>query len=104
MAVVSMLEIAAVVSAEVLPRICILSASGWSTTMALLTVYWHEQRLLALLTASGAGLVVVLAFVRFSAPDLALTQLTVEVVTTVLLLLALRFLPLEMRRNTLGRP
>ena len=72
--------------------------------MALLTVRWHERRLLALLAAGGAGLVVVLAFVRFSAPDLALTQLTVEVVTTVLLLLALRFLPLEMRQNALHRP
>ena len=34
-----------------------------------------------------------LAFVKFSAPDLALTQLAVEVVTIVLLLLALYFLP-----------
>jgi multicomponent K+:H+ antiporter subunit A len=33
------------------------------------------------------------AFTRFSAPDLALTQLTVEVVTIVLLMLALFFLP-----------
>ncbi|MCV6492521.1 monovalent cation/H+ antiporter subunit A [Pseudomonas aeruginosa] len=34
-----------------------------------------------------------LAFARFSAPDLALTQLSVEVVTMVLLMLALYFLP-----------
>ncbi len=34
-----------------------------------------------------------LAFVRFSAPDLALTQLAIEVVTIILLLLALFFLP-----------
>jgi multicomponent K+:H+ antiporter subunit A len=34
-----------------------------------------------------------LVFVKFSAPDLALTQISVEVVTTVLLLLALYFLP-----------
>ncbi|MEW6253927.1 MAG: hydrogen gas-evolving membrane-bound hydrogenase subunit E, partial [Planctomycetota bacterium] len=39
------------------------------------------------------GLVVSLAFVKFSAPDLALTQLSVEIVTIVLLLLALYFLP-----------
>ncbi|HRD48675.1 MAG: monovalent cation/H+ antiporter subunit A [Candidatus Competibacter sp.] len=62
---------------------------------ALLTVFWQRQRLTALIMLGVAGLVVVLAFVRFSAPDLALTQLTVEVVTTVLLLLALRFLPPE---------
>jgi multicomponent K+:H+ antiporter subunit A len=40
-------------------------------------------------------LVVSLIFVKFSAPDLALTQLSVEVVTVVLLLLALYFLPQE---------
>ena len=62
---------------------------------ALLTVFWQRQRLTALIVLGVVGLVVVLAFVRFSAPDLALTQLTVEVVTTILLLLALRFLPAE---------
>ncbi|MNF66430.1 Na(+)/H(+) antiporter subunit A [compost metagenome] len=40
-----------------------------------------------------AGLLVALAFARFSAPDLALTQLVVEVVTLVLLILALYYLP-----------
>lgn len=39
------------------------------------------------------GLVVCVTFVWFSAPDLALTQLLVEIVTTVLLLLGLRWLP-----------
>ncbi len=60
---------------------------------ALLLVFWHYQRLTALLVLGVIGLVVALVFVRFSAPDLALTQLVVEVVTTLLLLLALRFLP-----------
>ena len=41
----------------------------------------------------GAGLVSCITFVWLSAPDLALTQLLVEVVTTVLLLLGLRWLP-----------
>jgi multicomponent K+:H+ antiporter subunit A len=53
----------------------------------------HRQRLLALIYVGVVGLIVSLIFVRFSAPDLALTQLSVEVVTIVLLLLALRFLP-----------
>lgn len=53
----------------------------------------HRQRLLAVVFLSVVGLVVSLTFVRFSAPDLALTQLTVEVVTIVLLLLALYYLP-----------
>ena len=49
---------------------------------------------LAALTLSGvAGLVTCMTFVWFSAPDLALTQLIVEVVTLVLLLLGLRWLP-----------
>ena len=50
------------------------------------------MRLVALLILSVAGLLVALAFAR-SAPDLALTQLSVEVVTMVLLMLALYFLP-----------
>lgn len=56
---------------------------------------WQAKfhRLAALILLGGAGLAVVVTFVWFSAPDLALTQLTVEVVTTVLLLLGLRWLP-----------
>ena len=60
---------------------------------ALGTVALHRQRLLALVPLSVVGLMVSLAFVRFSAPDLALTQLSVEVVTIVLILLILYFLP-----------
>ena len=51
------------------------------------------HRLAALAMLGGAGLVTCLTFVWFSAPDLALTQLAVEVVTTVLFLLGLRWLP-----------
>src|SRR5581483_4933562 len=51
------------------------------------------HRLAALMLAAGAGLVTCLTFVWFSAPDLALTQLLIEIVTTVLLLLGLRWLP-----------
>ena len=57
------------------------------------TVWWHRQRFIALVTLSVVGLVVALTFIKFSAPDLALTQLSVEIVTIVLLLLALYFLP-----------
>jgi len=59
----------------------------------LATVIWHRRRLLSLLTLSVVGLIVSLAFAKFSAPDLALTQLSVEVVTVILLILALFFLP-----------
>ncbi|MFB8829279.1 monovalent cation/H+ antiporter subunit A [Azotobacter sp. CWF10] len=60
---------------------------------ALLSAVFHRNHLVALMILSGAGLMVALAFARYSAPDLALTQLSVEVVTIILLLLALFFLP-----------
>ncbi len=57
------------------------------------TAVTHRYRLISLLMLSVVGLVVSLTFARFSAPDLALTQLSVEVVTMILLMLALFFLP-----------
>ena len=51
------------------------------------------HRLAALIMVGGAGLVTSLTFAWFSAPDLALTQFAVEIVTTVLLLLGLRWMP-----------
>ncbi|MFM7349584.1 MAG: monovalent cation/H+ antiporter subunit A [Erythrobacter sp.] len=51
------------------------------------------NRFRVLIYVSVIGLVVCLAFVQFSAPDLALTQISVEVVTVLLLLLALNLLP-----------
>ena len=51
------------------------------------------HRLVALILLGGAGLVTCITFVWFSAPDLAVTQLLVEIVTTVLILLGLRWLP-----------
>lgn len=51
------------------------------------------HRLAALILLGGTGLITVATFVWLSAPDLALTQLVVEAVTTVLLLLGLRWLP-----------
>ncbi|XKF16337.1 monovalent cation/H+ antiporter subunit A [Halomonas sp. BLK-85] len=53
----------------------------------------HRWRLVSLLMLSTVGLAVSLTFVRFSAPDLALTQLSVEVASMILLILALFFLP-----------
>lgn len=60
---------------------------------AFATVVWHRKRVVALLMISVVGLMISIAFTRFSAPDLALTQLSVEVVTVILLMLALFFLP-----------
>jgi multicomponent K+:H+ antiporter subunit A len=53
------------------------------------------HRLVAITLMGGAGLVTCLTFMWFSAPDLALTQIIVEVVTTVLFLLGLRWLPMR---------
>ncbi len=60
-----------------------------------LAVAWQAKyhRFAALIFSGGAGLATSLTFVWLSAPDLALTQLAVEVVTTVLILLGLRWLP-----------
>ncbi|HHX90717.1 MAG TPA: DUF4040 domain-containing protein, partial [Paracoccus sp.] len=55
----------------------------------------HRRRFVALIVMAIIGTVLSLGFIYFSAPDLALTQLTVEVVTVVLLLLALNYLPAE---------
>ncbi|WP_164019645.1 monovalent cation/H+ antiporter subunit A [Pyxidicoccus trucidator] len=56
---------------------------------------WQAKfhRLAALMLSGTAGAVSCVTFIWFSAPDLALTQLTVEVVTTLLILLGLRWLP-----------
>jgi len=57
------------------------------------TMIFSHLRLLSLVMISIVGLVVAVAFAYFSAPDLALTQLSVEVATIILFLLALFFLP-----------
>ncbi len=69
--------------------------AGWLMLVAATVglVFLHRNRLLALILMGIAGLVVSVGFVHFSAPDLAMTQFTVEGVTIVLLLLALNFLP-----------
>jgi multicomponent K+:H+ antiporter subunit A len=63
--------------------------------LSALMAAWHAKfhRLLALMLVGTAGAICCVTFIWFSAPDLALTQLTVEVVTTLLILLGLRWLP-----------
>jgi len=60
---------------------------------ALATVGFAGERIVALVAIGSVGLMVSLAFVWFSAPDLALTQLLVEMATVMLMVLALRYLP-----------
>jgi multicomponent K+:H+ antiporter subunit A len=53
----------------------------------------QRQRFVAVILAGGIGLLCSLAFLGLSAPDLALTQLSVDVVSTALLLMGLALLP-----------
>jgi multicomponent K+:H+ antiporter subunit A len=73
------------------PGVALVGLIGIAATIA--TALCHQQRLVALVLMGAVGLVVCLTFVWFSAPDLALTQLLVEVVSVLLLVLALRWLP-----------
>ncbi len=68
---------------------------GWVLLVAAtgVLIYNHRNRFLVLVLMGIVGLVISVGFALFSAPDLALTQLSVEVVTVILLLLALNFLP-----------
>jgi multicomponent K+:H+ antiporter subunit A len=68
--------------------------SGASAIGAAWQAKFH--RLAALVLIGVCGLVTCISFAWLSAPDLALTQLLVEIVTLVLLLLGLRWLPKRM--------
>ena len=69
--------------------------AGWVMLVAAVAglILMHRNRFLSLILIGIVGLMVSIGFVFFSAPDLAMTQFTVEVVTIILLLLALNFLP-----------
>ncbi len=62
---------------------------------------WQAKfhRLAALIMLSVVGLALCITFAWFSAPDLALTQLAVEVVTMVLFLLGLRWMPKRLEQD-----
>ena len=62
---------------------------------AAIAAAWQAKyhRLVAVVLVGVSGLATCISFVWLSAPDLAVTQLLVEVVTVTLLLLALRWLP-----------
>ena len=64
----------------------LLLACGWLALR-------HHDRFQSVVVTGVVGLVTALCFIGFSAPDLALTQLTVEAVSTVILLMGLALLP-----------
>lgn len=80
---------------RIMQPVGVVPVAGWLMLVAatLALVFLHRNRLLSLILIGIAGLMVSVGFVFFSAPDLAMTQITVEVVTIILLLLALNFLP-----------
>lgn len=65
-------------------------------------VLGHHDRFRAVVLVGVVGLVTALTFLAFSAPDLALTQLSVEVVSTALLLMGLALLPQTSPRESGG--
>ena len=71
----------------------LLAACGWLALR-------HHDRFQSVVVVGVVGLVTALCFVSFSAPDLALTQLTVEVVSTALLLMGLALLPRQTPRES----
>ncbi len=66
--------------------VLLVTATLWVATM-------HHNRFQALVMIGIIGLSISAGFVYLSAPDLALTQISVETVTIMLLLLALHFMP-----------
>ncbi|TCK98951.1 multisubunit potassium/proton antiporter PhaA subunit /multisubunit potassium/proton antiporter PhaB subunit [Shimia isoporae] len=77
-------------------------AIGWLLLVGAvaLVVTNHHQRFLSLVFISMIGLAIAAGFVYLSAPDLALTQISVETVTVMLLLLALHFMPKSTPRES----
>jgi len=76
-----------------LPGATLLTAATMLTAFA--TAALWRTRWPSILALGGVGLLVAVYFAWLSAPDLVLTQLLVESVTTILLVLVLYFLPKE---------
>jgi multicomponent K+:H+ antiporter subunit A len=66
---------------------------GVAVIGALGAAWNHRDRIVAAILAGVTGLTASIAFAYFSAPDLSLTQLAVEVVTTLVLFMGLALLP-----------
>lgn len=79
---------------ELLPVPAVI-AVGWLLLIVatVSVVVMHHNRFRALVLIGIIGLSISAGFVYLSAPDLALTQISVETVTIMLLLLALHFMP-----------
>jgi multicomponent K+:H+ antiporter subunit A len=81
-------------------------AVGWILLVAATAyvVVVHHNRFQSLVLIGIIGLMISAGFVYLSAPDLALTQISVETVTIMLLLLALNFMPqMTPKESSAGR-
>ncbi|HTH59057.1 MAG TPA: monovalent cation/H+ antiporter subunit A [Paraburkholderia sp.] len=76
-----------------------LAGLALAALLAIGVVFARAYALVAIVLLGACGLLVTLAFARFSAPDLALTQISVEIVTVLLLVLAIYFLPSVQRAH-----
>lgn len=99
-----LMEISALTGSRPQLNVDAISLSGAIILMAAAfgAVIFHRQRLTSLLMLSVVGLMVSLVFIQFSAPDLAMTQLVVEVVSILLMILALFFMPQRIPRSSTG--
>jgi multicomponent Na+:H+ antiporter subunit A len=66
---------------------------GFTMVAAAIYMVFTKSRLISIISVSVIGYIVSLFFVIFRAPDLALTQLVVETISTALFLLCFYFLP-----------
>jgi len=64
-----------------------------TSTAALAIAVLNRRRLPSVIALAAVGLLIAVYFVWLSAPDLVITQLLVETVSTILILLVLHFLP-----------
>jgi multicomponent Na+:H+ antiporter subunit A len=66
---------------------------GFTVVAAAIYMLFTKSRLISIIAVSVIGYIVSLFFIIFRAPDLALTQLVVETISTTLFLLCFYFLP-----------
>lgn len=83
------------ISSTISPYIWVLMLIAIFTTIS---IPFIKNRIVAIIAVSVIGFHIALIFVLFRAPDLALTQLLVETITTVILLLCFYHLP-ELRKE-----
>ncbi|MTH55524.1 Na+/H+ antiporter subunit A [Bacillus mangrovi] len=71
-------------------------------TAGVVTILFAKSRLTSIIALGSVGYGVALFFVLFRAPDLALTQLVIETITTALFLLCFYYLPELQKREKLA--